>query len=459
MKKILVNLLIACCLCVLMSCSKNAFLDQKPNSSIIIPTTLTELRAMLDYTQVFTFSPGLGEMAADDYYMLPVNWQALSSVVERNSYTWEADLYSNQLSVPDWSIPYQQILYTNIVLEQLEKIQPATSELREWEDIKGSALFKRAWALSNLVQHFAAVFDSATMNTAPGVPIRLTTDVKKYLPRNSIKECYDQVFNDLMQAAKLLLPVVPAIAKNRPGKPAVYALAARNALFTGQYEKAKNYADSVLQLYNHLTDYNTVSTTAVTPFDRSTPEVLYYCQAISQYAILSTISTTVFSDTGLYRSYNMNDLRRSIFFRSISGQNMGFKRGYSGTTISFTGLATDEIYLIRAESLARLGQTNAALTDLNTLLQKRWRTGTFTPVTAVNAADALTKIIAERRKELVWRGLRWQDLKRYNKEGFNIRLQRIIGADNYTLEPGSNKYIFPIPQEEISLSGIIQNPR
>lgn len=459
MKNIIVTLFIASCLSLLMSCSKDAFLDEKPNSAIIIPTTLPELRAMLDYTQVFTFSPGLGEMAADDYYMLPLNWQALSSVVERNSYTWEADLYSNQLSVADWSIPYQQILYANIVLEQLEKTTPATSEIREWEDIKGSALFKRAWALSNLVQHFAGAFDSATMNTAPGVPIRLTTDVKNYQPRNSIKECYDQIFNDLANAVKLLSPVVPAIAKNRPSKPAVYALAARNALFTGQYEKAKNYADSALQLYNHLTDYNTVSTTAVTPFDRSMPEVLYYCQAISQYTVLQTTSTTVFADTNLYRSYALNDLRRAIFFRTISGSNIGFKRGYSGNTLSFTGLATDEIYLIRAESLARLEQTTTALTDLNTLLQKRWRTGIFTPITAVNATDALNKIIVERRKELVWRGLRWHDLKRFNKQGAAIQLKRIVGTDNYVLEPGSNKYIFPIPQEEISLSGLFQNPR
>lgn len=459
MKKILVTLLIACCLSLMMSCSKTAFLDQKPNSAIIIPTTLPELRAMLDYTQVFTFSPGLGEMAADDYYMLPVNWQALSSVVERNSYTWESDLYSNQLSVADWSVPYQQILYTNIVLEQLEKIKPGASEIREWEDIKGAALFNRAWALSTLVQHFAGAFDSASMNTAPGVPIRLTTDVKNNIPRNSIKECYDQVFNDLTNAAKLLSPVVPAIAKNRPSKPAAYALAARNALLTGQYEKAKNYADSSLLLYNYLTDYNSISTTAITPFDRSMPEVLYYCQAISRYSILQTTSTTVFADTSLYRSYNMNDLRRSIFFRTISGSNIGFKRGYSGTTLSFTGLATDEVFLIRAEAMARIGQTNIALNDLNTLLQKRWRTGTFIPLTAINAADALSKIINERRKELVWRGLRWQDLKRYNKIGANLQLQRILGTDNYILDPGSNKYIFPIPQEEISLSGIIQNPR
>jgi len=446
-------------LLLLMACSKNEFLDKKPNSSIIIPTTLAELRSMLDYTQVFTFSPGLGEMAADDYYLLPVNWQAIPSVVERNSYTWESDLYSNQLSIADWSLPYQQVLYANIVLEQLQKIQPTETEIHEWENIKGSALFKRALALSSLVQHFAPVFDSATMNSTAGVPLRLSSAVKSYQPRNSIKECYDQVFADLIAAAQLLSPVVPALAKNRPSKPAAYALLARNALFTGQYDKAKIYADSSLQLYNHLTDYNSISTTAVTPFDRSQPEILYYCQAISQYSILQTTSTTVFADTLLYRSYHINDLRRAIFFRTISGSNMGFKRGYSGATLSFTGLATDEVFLIRAEALARLGLTNAALNDLNTLLQKRWRTGTFVPVTAINAADALQKILGERRKELVWRGLRWHDLKRYNKQGLAIRLQRILGSDSYTLDPGSNKYVFPIPQEEISLSGVIQNPR
>jgi starch-binding outer membrane protein, SusD/RagB family len=459
MKTYIPKLIFYCGLFLWMGCSKNEFLNKKPNSSIIIPTTLAELRSMLDYTQVFTFSPGLGEMASDDYYLQPVNWQAIASVVERNSYTWESDLYGNQLSIADWSLPYQQILYANIVLEQLDKTKPGESEVREWTDIKGSALFKRALALSSLVQHFAAAFDSSTMNTAMGVPIRLTTDVKSYQPRNSMKECYDQIFTDLSMAAQLLSPVVPSVAKNRPSKPAAYALAARNALFTGQFEKAKNYADSALQLYNYLTDYNSISTTTVTPFDRSQPEILYYCQAISQYSILQTTSTTVFADTILYRSYNINDLRRAIFFRTISGSNMGFKRGYSGATLSFTGLATDEVYLIRAEALARLGLTNAALSDLNTLLQKRWKTGTFVPVTAINDTDALQKILGERRKELVWRGLRWHDLKRYNKQGLAIRLQRILGSDSYTLDPGSNKYVLPIPQDEISLSGIIQNPR
>lgn len=456
-KQIIVYVLIAVCV-MQVACNKTEFLDKKPNSGIIIPTTLTDMRLLLDYTQVFTFSPGLGEMAADDYYVLPVNWQALPAI-ERSSYIWDADIYTNQQSVSDWSLPYQQILYCNIVLEQLEKINPSSTELTEWRDIKGAALFARAFALSGLVQHFAPAFDSSTMTSDLGVPIRLNTDVKSYSQRNTVKECYDQIFNDLQTAVPLLLPSVPPVTKNRPSRPAAYALLARTALFTSQYAQAKLYADSCLQLYNTLIDYNTVSTSSVAPFDRSPQESLYYSQAISSYTILSTISTTTFVDTLLYSQYVNNDLRRAIFFRTISGNNMGFKRGYTGAITVFTGLATNEVYLIRAEALARLGQATAAMADLNSLLRNRWRTGTFIPLTAISPADALAKVLVERRKELVWRGLRWQDLKRYNKQGQNTTLTRLLGTSRYTLSPNSNKYVFAIPQDEISQSSLIQNPR
>lgn len=81
---------------------------------------------------------------------------------------------------------------------------------------------------------------------------------------------------------------------------------------------------------------------------------------------------------------------------------MGFKRGYSGTILPFTGIATDEVWLIRAEALAKTGQWQAAMADLNTLLQKRWRTGTFVPLTALNATDALEK--SEQKEEKNWFG-------------------------------------------------------
>ncbi len=99
------------------------------------------------------------------------------------------------------------------------------------------------------------------------------------------------------------------------------------------------------------------------------------------------------------------------------------------------------------------------MNDLNTLLQNRWRTGTFVPFTASNADDALMQILTERRKELVLRGIRWQDLRRLNKEDrFKITITRTIAGNTYSIEPNSYKYTFPIPDDVIQLSGMKQNP-
>ena len=107
---------------------------------------------------------------------------------------------------------------------------------------------------------------------------------------------------------------------------------------------------------------------------------------------------------------------------------------------------------------ARAGNMNSAMADLNTLLQNRWKAGTFIPLLALNASDALNQILMERRKELLFR-IRWIDLKRLNKGGANITLTRILNGQTYTLAPNSPLYVFPIPPDEIQLSGIQQNIR
>jgi len=68
-------------------------------------------------------------------------------------------------------------------------------------------------------------------------------------------------------------------------------------------------------------------------------------------------------------------------------------------------------------------------------------------------------VLQERRKELVWRCLRWDDIKRLNKEGKGIVLSRRLGDAVYKLEPNTPGYVFNIPQDEINRSGIIQNIR
>lgn len=96
---------------------------------------------------------------------------------------------------------------------------------------------------------------------------------------------------------------------------------------------------------------------------------------------------------------------------------------------------------------------------LNNLLAKRWKTGTFVPITASSQTDALNIISRERRKELLIRGVRWSDLKRYNRDGANITLTRTVNGQTYTLPPNDLRYAIAIPEDIITLTGMPQNPR
>lgn len=137
-----------------------------------------------------------------------------------------------------------------------------------------------------------------------------------------------------------------------------------------------------------------------------------------------------------------------------------FKGSYNGGNILFSGIAVDEIYIMRAEAMVRSGNVTGALKDLNHLLIKRWELGSFTEIVTTDQDELLTKILLERRKELYARGTRWSDLKRLNRDQENaITLTRDIGTSTYTLPPNDLRYTWLIPQQTITESGIQQNKR
>jgi hypothetical protein len=162
-------------------------------------------------------------------------------------------------------------------------------------------------------------------------------------------------------------------------------------------------------------------------------------------------------DTNLLEKYDTNDLRLMTFFFPYNGY-YGFKGNYAASLYpSFSGIATDEMYLIRAECFARQGKVSKAIEDLNTLLLKRYRTGKYVPLSINNKEDALARILLERRKELLMRGLRWIDIKRLNKENYQITLVRKIGSQIYTLPPNSGYFALPLPDDIIRITGMKQN--
>src|SRR5690606_36747291 len=137
-------------------------------------------------------------------------------------------------------------------------------------------------------------------------------------------------------------------------KAAAFALLARTYLVMGRYQEARKSADSCIQLFPDLMNYNDIDSTLRLPFTRFNSEVIFPSYALSSSSVNLSIACI---DSLLYRSYNNNDLRRVLFFEDNQDGTYGFKGNYEGFSYNwFDGIASDEIYLIRAECNARLGK-------------------------------------------------------------------------------------------------------
>lgn len=444
------------------SCKKG-WLDEKSNKGIVVPTTLKDMQALLDYNVVMNNGsslfdvPSFAETGTDNYFLQTPVWQALSGALlyQKNAYIFAKDIFEGTLEVPSWNIPYQRVFYTNVALEGLAKIAPAPAEQADWNNARGCALYIRSNAFFWLAQVYSKPYNATTAGSDPGIPLRSVADINAPSTRASVQETYDQIIADTKEAARLLPAGSPY--KIRATKPACYGLLARVYLAMGNYTQAGLYADSCLQLYNVLLDFNTINAAVLYPVTQYNAEIIYPdATSVSLF-----IPSRAMADTVLYKMYGTNDLRKTVFFKPVGSTGYySFNGSYDGTAAIFSGVTAAEMYITRAECYARANNQTAALADLNTLLIKRWKTGTFVPVTALSAEDALYKILAERRKELCFRGLRWMDLRRLNTDSrFAVTITRMINNITYTLPPGDIKYTYPIPDYIIQYTGMQQNPR
>ncbi|GGH66696.1 hypothetical protein HNQ91_001822 [Filimonas zeae] len=444
----------ACLLFMLLhagACKK--FLSEKPDQKFVIPTTLNDADILLnDYFTMNMRYSGEGEAAADNYYITDGDLSGLD-VLDRGNYTWVANGLHN---VATWQYPYKAVFNANVALEVVSNLEPDAAGV--YNNVKGSALFFRAFALYQIAQLYAPPYDKSTADVAPGIPVRESADASIPSVRGTVQQTYSSMVSDLEQAATLLPET--AVVKSRPNKAAAFAMLARTFLAMEEYVKAGMYADSCLKHYHALLDYAMLDTIGTTPaFTRFNDEVVFTAVTNSTYALNPGIAHI---DTMLYRSYASGDLRKQLFFKNNVGAEAFYRGGYDGTNTNqlFIGLAIDEVYLVRAECYARAGIVQAAMDDLNTLLIKRWN-ASFVPYTASDADDALRKILTERRKELIFRTSRWTDLRRLNKDSrFAKTLTRSRNTMPYTpLPPNDVRYTLLIPQEVIGTSGIAQNER
>lgn len=456
MKRIYIIQLWILAIVVMLNTSCKKYLDEKSDAKLVTPQTLQDLQGLLDDGNLMNLktTPSYNESSADDYFWIPATYNS-QPLLAQNLYQWvPIDVrYGN-----DWNLAYLPVYNANLSLELLAKIPQTTTNKQQWDNVKGSALFFRAYYFLLLTMQYAKAYDENSADNDLGIALRLQSDFNIPSTRASVRTSYQQVIGDLTESLNYL----PDYPQNllRPSKGAATALLARTYLYMRKYDLALTYADKALALNNHLMDYNNdkyIGTlTANVPFKQFNGETIFYTELGSAINLHSTTRARI--DTILYEMYNTNDLRKTAFFKA-NGVYQQFKGSYAAhASTLFSGIATDEIYLTRSECYAYLDNITSAMDDLNYLLKKRWRNNVvYAPVIATDRLDALLKIRLERRKELVMRGLRWMDIKRLNKEGENIIPARNINGKIVTLQPNAGYYALPIPFDVIEQSGIKQN--
>lgn len=329
-----------------------------------------------------------------------------------------------------WTDSYNAINVVNNVLTAI----PVVNE-DDRERVEGEALFIRGMVYFDLVRYYAKTYEAGQANTQPGVPLVLTPtrgiDASNSVARNSVEEVYNQVIADLTRAASLL----PATNGISATSGAANALLARVYLQKGDFAKARDAANTVIESGEYIlkTDYASVFNA-----DVAGSEDIFAIEFTSQDAAASTTefwSIPQFGGRdgdieilpGHLDLYEADDERLALFFEGAAAIRSGKWNNQFGVVNLFR-LA--EMYLIRAETNQRLGTSIGAtpLSDYNTI---HTRAG----LTAKNNIS-LVDIISEKRLELA-------------HEGHKIHEHKRLKLDVGDLPYNDPKLIFPIPAREL----------
>ncbi|RXK86853.1 RagB/SusD family nutrient uptake outer membrane protein [Filimonas effusa] len=441
---------------------------------VLVPGEYQNYRTMLNYTYNFESGAGLGDYSSDDVQYVDGSQQQLDLFGNQyyahvgNSYMWAADIFpevSSSYIDANWASLYNTITVSNIVISEVPNI--SDSGVAAQNKLIAEARVHRADAYLSLVNTYGKPYNAATAATDLGVPLVLTQTTTQLLNRASVQATYNQIIADL----KWAIPYLPASQtfNTLPSKPSAFGVLSRCYFYMNNYDSAAVFADSALLYRSTLNDLAPLTeiSAATYPIRRSDPEILL-SKVSAYYGVSGYTPTSMRLSDTLLNVLGTKDQRYNLFtvpasMISSSYEDAGGRYFYLDNFLyeaRNVGPTVPEMMLIKAENYARKGDAASAMTWVNRLRIKRFKAADYTPESASDANDALVKVIQERQREFFCRILRWWDMRRLKSETrFQRTLTRRFGGVTYTLEPNSNRYVFPISAYNRTLNPEIEpNP-
>ncbi|WP_316834739.1 RagB/SusD family nutrient uptake outer membrane protein [Pedobacter nutrimenti] len=370
---------------------------------------------------------GIAGLSADelDYYISAGN-EGLT-VYYQNSLT------SLNVSNDFWGNTYQRLYVVNAALEGLGSSSGLTPAVKQ--HLLGEAYFMRAFYYFYLV------------NLYGDVPLVLSTDytVNAVVKRTAKTQVYDQIVVDLKAAQGLLgsgylkgdgiAEYSPGSEERvRPNQWAATALLARTYLFIGRWADAETAAS---QLLSNQTSFQLETLGNV--FLKNNREAIWQLQPTgigfnTQEAQVFVIpdegpsgSNPVYLSSELIEDFETGDGRKNSWVGSVNANGTIYYYPYkykvkqsaitnAPVTEYSTVIRLAEMYLVRAESRARLGNLTGAISDIDQIRNRAGLPLVKDTNPNISQEDLIALILKEKRIELFteW-GHRWLDLKRTGK--------------------------------------------
>ncbi len=431
----------------MMSCS--SFLDIKSDKSLAVPNRLSDMQALLNFANTMNneYVVSLSEIASDNIYLTDNVWGAILADEDRAPYIWDRIPVKEKY----WPVAYNRILNSNVVIQGIDQIQEGSSVQRN--HLKGAALFYRAVSFFDLLQVFSRSYEEALANSEPGIVIRLTANIDEELERSSQAQGMQQIEDDLLGAIALMSDQFP-IYPTQASKVAALGMLSRYYLMKRDFVKALEFANRALKMKDFLLDYKQ-SVTSKYPFARYNDEVLFFVTSEASN-VLQESRARVHPD--LYRMYADTDQRKQLYFTRNADGYYAFSGDYSRNTSSykFCGLTSAEILLTQIECNIRLDNIEDAITGLYRFVDHRYLVRP-SGIDMMDKDELLRFVLAERRKELVFRGLRWFDIRRLTKEesGVTEILRKIQGIDYSITYEEIKSFRFLFPQSVTEQTGMM----
>ena len=367
-------------------------------------------------------------------------------------------LYTNADVSDMWVQGFNSLLMINTCISGLQATNKLSPALHD--QLLGEALFCRAFVNFYLVNYFG---DALPLVTTPDAQ---ANQVAKSVPR---QQTYDQIIADLLESQQLLTNTYPANNRVRPNRMAANALLARVYLYQNRYTDAIAEASTVIgdNRYAPLPPLTEVflkdsretiwqiMPTTINNVTWSVPDVDKY-QRTTTSLTPQLLAAFERGDLRLQYWVKGNTISGAIYITANKYQNQA-QYGYTTLIEYYIVLRLAEQYLIRAEAYTRLGQTKAAIADINEI---RARAVMPHLPDTLDQQECMLAIEHERQIELFseW-GHRWFDLKRWPgiNDATSTRANEVLGAIKPDWQPTDQWY--PVPRQELRANQyLVQNP-